>query len=113
MLLAGIRRTIEMSLWQWWTFRESLVGYDRNDGAAYEFGDSAEMVIYIGSSNELQVRLNRHLNEPADSCIKKNATKYRYEYTTGYLRREQELYDEHVALYGQPPICNGIRPSGR
>ncbi|MGC9947049.1 MAG: hypothetical protein ABSF64_11835 [Bryobacteraceae bacterium] len=101
-----------MSLSQWWTFRESLVGYDHNYRAVYEFGDSSEIVIYIGSSDELQFRLTRHLNEPADSCIKKNAKNYRYEYTADYLRREQQLYDEHVSLYGKPPICNTARPSG-
>jgi hypothetical protein len=102
-----------MALSQWWTFRESLVGYDHNYQAVYEFGDSSEMVIYIGSANELQLCLNRHLDEPADSCIKKNAKNYRYEYTADYLRREQQLYDEHVALYGHPPICNSVRPPGR
>jgi hypothetical protein len=62
-------------------FRESLAGCDHNYHAVYEFGDASEMAIYIGGANELQLCLNRHLNEPADACIKKNERNCRYEYT--------------------------------
>jgi hypothetical protein len=102
----------QMSFSQWWTFRESLIEYEHNYQAVYEFGDSSETVIYIGGAHELQLCLTRHFNEPADSCIKKYARRYRYEYTADYLGRELRLYDEHVAAYGKPPACNSSRPPG-
>jgi len=101
-----------MAFSQWWNFTASLVGYDRDDGAVYEFADSAETIVYIGSTNELKRRLTEHLGESTTSCIKKNTAKYRYEYTTNYAKLEQQLYDEYVRTYKKPPACNTMRPPG-
>ena len=95
---------------QWWTFSESMIQHDRDDPGVYELGSSSDMVVHVGSSNELRRRLRQHLAESSASCIKKNTVKYRLEYTRDSARRERELYDEHIRLYGKPPACNEVRP---
>jgi predicted GIY-YIG superfamily endonuclease len=97
---------------QWFTFTESVVNYDRDDAGVYELGNAAEIVVYVGSSNELKRRLKEHLNEAGYTCIKQNANRYRIEYTANYKKRELELYDAHVAAHGRAPQCNDARPSG-
>lgn len=101
-----------MAFSQWWTFSASMVNSDRNDGAVYEFANSAGTIVYIGSTNELKRRLTEHLGEGATSCIKKNAARYRYDYTSNYAKLEQQLYDEFVRLNGKQPTCNTVRPPG-
>jgi len=95
---------------QWWTFAGYMVDMDRDDPGVYELGNENDQVIYIGSSNELRRRLREHLNEPSGTCVKRHAKKYRIEYTWDYKTRERQLYDEHVRVYGRPPICNDVRP---
>ena len=69
-------------------------------------------MIYVGSSDNLRRRLKEHVNEWENDCIKKNAAKYRLEYTSNYKAREKQLYDEHVRMYGKPPSCNRVAPTG-
>jgi len=97
---------------QWWTFSETLINLDKDDPGVYELGDRSGIVVYVGSSEKLRRRLKEHLNEPSYTCIKQNTIQYRIEYTADYRKREQELYDAHVAIYGKPPKCNDVRPSG-
>ena len=102
----------------WWRLTKALVDTERDDGGAYELGQetdrtgqTAVAVIYIGSSGTVKSRLERHIDTD-DPCLK-DATHYRVEYTADYKKREQELYDEHVRLYGRRPRCNDVRPPGR
>jgi len=95
---------------QWWTFSDGMVESDREAAGVYQLGDANEKVVYVGSSNNLKRRLKEHLGESATSCIKKNAKKYRLEYTDDYVNRERELYDEHVRVHGVSPLCNSVRP---
>jgi predicted GIY-YIG superfamily endonuclease len=101
-----------MALSQWWSFTDTLVDMDREDPGVYQFGDDNEKVVYVGSAIQLKRRLKEHLGESTTSCIKRNAKKYRIEYTTAAdrVRRERELYDEHVRIHSKPPICNSVRP---
>ena len=91
---------------QWWTLNHDLVKYDREDSGAYEFGDSNGNIVYIGSSDNIQRRLTEHLVEPAGSCTKRYAARYRIEYTSDFARREQQLLEEFVARNGKAPRCN-------
>jgi predicted GIY-YIG superfamily endonuclease len=93
-------------------FAETIVQYERESAGVYELGNSSGQVIYIGSTNNVRRRLREHLAE-SGTCIKRNASVYRVEYTSNYLAREGELYDEYVRLYGRAPHCNEVRPGGR
>jgi GIY-YIG catalytic domain len=94
---------------QWWSFDESMVRIDRDQPGVYELGDDTGTVVYIGSSQELGKRLAEHLREPESSCVRRNATQYRIEYTHECENRERELYKVHIATYGKPPRCNDSR----
>ena len=95
---------------QWWTFSESVIQHDHDNPGVYELGDASKNVVYIGSSNEVRRRLREHLAAHAQSCIGNRTKFYRIEYTQNYVQRERELYDSHVRLHGQRPICNDVRP---
>lgn len=97
---------------QWRPFSGGVIEIDKDNPGVYELGDKSGMVVYVGSSNELRRRLKEHLNESTYTCIKQNTTQYRLEYTQDYKKREQELYDAHIAAYDKPPKCNDARPSG-
>jgi predicted GIY-YIG superfamily endonuclease len=99
-----------MAFSQWWSFTDSLVDYDRNEAAVYEFANGSGDVVYIGSSNDLKRRLKEHLGENTTSCIKQNAKQYRLEYTSYFATRERELIDEFIRTYGRLPRCNSVRP---
>lgn len=101
-----------MAFDRWWTFAESVVKFDKDEGGVYELGTASETVIYIGSSGALKSRLLQHLNEDAKSCIKANAAKYRIDYRADYAAEERRLYDEFVRTNSKPPKCNDIRPPG-
>ena len=94
---------------QWWPFVERIVRIDWDEPGVYELGDDTGTVVYIGSSEEVKKRLEEHLREPDSSCIRRNATQYRVEYTHEYETRERELYRLHVATFGKPPRCNNSK----
>ena len=94
---------------RWWPFSDSIVEYERDEGGVYELGDSDGTVVYIGKSNKVKRRLKEHLEE-SGTCIKRNAKKYRVEYTKNYRKREYELYQEHIRLHGEKPLCNVVSP---
>jgi len=89
----------------WWYFSRGTVESDRDDPGVYEMGNASDSVVYIGSSDALRRRLKEHLSE-SGTCIRKNTVRYRIEYTKDYQAREQQLYDEHVKIHGEPPQCN-------
>ena len=91
---------------------EEVVAYDKDEPGAYELGDANENVIYVGSADKLKRRLMEHVNETENDCIRRNAKKYRFEYTARCRAREKELYDAHVSIHGRPPSCNKVAPSG-
>ncbi|MGA8641760.1 GIY-YIG nuclease family protein [Candidatus Binatus sp.] len=99
-----------MAFTQWWSFTDQLVDMDQNQAGVYEFGNSSNDVVYIGSTNDMKRRLKEHLGEGTTSCIKQNAKVYRIEYTSSYLTRERELIDEFIRTYGRLPRCNSVRP---
>jgi hypothetical protein len=103
----------KMTFSQWWTFNEGMVTSDRDEGGVYEFANSADQIIYIGSSGQIRSRLKQHLGEDAKGCIKANAAKYRIDYRSDYAAEELRLYDEFVRQNRTSPKCNDIRPPGR
>jgi hypothetical protein len=96
------------SLSQWWTFSSTLVEFDRDDGAVYEFADADKNVIYIGSTDALKRRLREHLDKTS-GCISQNAKLYRYEYTTNYTSKDSRLFEEFQRTHIFPPFCNIAR----
>lgn len=99
-----------MSFSQWWAFSDTLVSLDRDEPGVYEFADTAGEIVYIGSSNQLKRRLKEHLGENTTSCIKRNAAKYRIEYTASYITRERELIASFRLVNGKLPRCNSVQP---
>jgi hypothetical protein len=96
------------SLSRWWTFSSTLVEFDRDDGAVYEFAGADENVIYIGSTDALKRRLLEHLNRTS-GCVSQNAKLYRYEYTTNYTSEDGRLFEEFQHTHIFPPFCNIAR----
>ena len=70
----------------------------------YELANSSQQIIYIGRSDNLQRRLNEHLNT-TDPCIK-SAAYFRFEKTYRSEQRERELIDHFRRLNGRLPRCN-------
>lgn len=101
-----------MSFSTWWTLSAGMVSSDKEESGVYELGDDQERVIYIGRADDIKARLTDHVNEKDNDCIKKNAKKYRIEYTSKHKAREKELYDEYVRINGKAPSCNKITPTG-
>jgi len=97
---------------QWWTLSEAVIDYDQDQPGVYELGDANGNVIYVGSADKLKRRLKDHVDDKDNACIKANASKYRLDYDSQPKRREKQLYDQHVLIYGKPPKCNKIAPSG-
>ena len=93
----------------WWVFADAVIDSDRDSPGVYELGNAAGEVIYIGSADELRRRLKEHWHEPETTCLKKNTTQYRLEYTPDYLAEERQLYEQHMRVYGKPPLCNEER----
>ena len=89
----------------WWHFSRGTVESDRDDPGVYEMGNASDSVVYIGSSDALRRRLMEHLSE-SGTCLRKNTVRYRIEYTKDYQARERQLYDKHVKIHGEPPLCN-------
>src|SRR5690242_3576823 len=90
----------------WWRFTYRMLEYEKDTPGVYQLADSKGEIIYIGSSNEVKQRLMQHLQESADSCLKRNAVQFRVEYLADFESREQQLFEEHLAAYGAPPRCN-------
>ncbi len=101
-----------MAFGSWWTLSDGMVASDKEESGVYELADDNGQVIYIGRADNIKTRMSEHVNEKDNDCIKKNAKKYRIEYTTKHKAREKELYDEYVATYGKGPSCNKIAPTG-
>ena len=94
---------------RWQPFSRAMIVSEKNEGGVYKFKNKQGIVIYIGSSNKVKRRLNKHL-EKSGTCISRNAKKYRVEYTQSYRRREYELYLAHLRRYGEKPRCNAVSP---
>ena len=90
----------------WWSFTANLVEMERDEPGVYELGNPGQNVIFIGSAPRVRTRLLEHLEEPAGSCIRRLATRFRIEYTADFKRREDELFAEHVRLHGKLPRCS-------
>lgn len=99
-----------MTFSQWWSFTDGMVKSDRNEAGVYQFANSSDTVIYIGSSGDVKTRLQQHLSDDAKSCIKKNVAKYRIDYRSDYRAEEKRLYDAFVRANGKAPQCNDISP---
>jgi hypothetical protein len=91
---------------EWWSYTVNLVEMERDAPGVYELGNPGKNVIFIGCSSKVRSKLLEHLAEPAGSCIRRFATRYRIEYTNDFKRREDELYNEHVKLHGKLPRCS-------
>lgn len=100
----------KMAFSQWWTFNDSTVSYDRDEGAVYEFSDGGGKIVYIGSTNALKRRMREHLSEDAKSSIKLHARHYRYDYRSDYVAEEKRLYNAFLRTNSVKPLCNTIRP---
>ena len=101
-----------MAMSQWWRFNETWVNTERDEGGVYELGDSAQQVVYIGSSAAVKTRLKSHLAGD-DLCITLHAQYYRVDYRSDYRAEELRRYNAYVRLHGTPPKCNNVAPPGR
>ena len=101
-----------MAMSQWWGFNDVLVNTERDEGGVYELGDSAQRVVYIGSSAAVKTRLKSHLAGD-DPCISQNAKYYRVDYRSDYKAEELRRYNAHVRLHGASPKCNDVAPPGQ
>lgn len=78
----------------------------------YELGNSNNAVIYIGRAGDLSERITAHRDAPSNTCIGRNATKFRYEQTLANVTRERELFEEYKKSHGGAiPQCNTQDPS--
>ncbi len=78
----------------------------------YELGNSNSAVIYIGRAGDLSERIAAHASAPSNTCIGRNATKFRYEQTIANVSRERELFEEYKKSHGGSiPQCNTQDPS--
>ena len=98
-----------MSMGSWWTFSETMVATEQDEGGTYEFGNSAKVVVYVGSSSVVRTRLYQHLNT-TDPCIAQHAKYYRVDYRSDYQQEERRRYHAHALARGVPPQCNDVRP---
>ena len=94
---------------EWWSFTPNLVEMERDEPGVYELGNPGKNVVFIGSGRQVRNLLLRHLDEPAGSCIRRLAARYRIEYTPDFKKREEELFQEHVRLHGKLPRCSERR----
>ena len=90
----------------WWKFSHRMIEFERDAPGVYELGDKDHAVIYIGSSSHLRQRLLEHFNDPDHSCLKQDAVHFRVEYCVDCAKREREVYQQHLAAFGQPPRFN-------
>jgi hypothetical protein len=95
---------------EWWSYTVNLVEMERDAPGVYELGNPGKNVIYIGSSQTVRSSLLKHLEEPAGSCLRRFATRYRIEYTDDVKKREDDMYNEHVKLHGKLPRCSERLP---
>ncbi len=95
-----------------WNLTAGMVASDQEQAGVYELLNAQNEVIYVGSSDNLKRRMGEHVNEWQNDCIKRNAVKYRLDYTSNYKAREKQLYDEHVRVHGKAPSCNRVAPTG-
>jgi hypothetical protein len=91
---------------EWWSYTINLVEMERDAPGVYELGNPGKNVIFIGSSPQVRSSLLAHLQEPAGSCIRRFATRYRIEYIDDFKKREDDLYNEHLRLHGKLPRCS-------
>lgn len=81
---------------------------------AYELGNKYGTVIYIGETGDLRERIDYHVDDPSNDCIRKNATRFRYEITRAHITRERVLIKQYKAKHrGKLPSCNTQDPSLR
>ena len=79
----------------------------------YELGNSNNAVIYIGRAGDLSERIAAHRGAASNTCIGRNATKFRYEQTLANVTRERQLFEEFKQSHGgKIPACNTQDPSG-
>ena len=98
-----------MSMSQWWFYNTPMVKLDKDEPGVYEFGNTEQEVVYVGSSSAVRTRLLQHLGSN-DRCIIQQAQYYRIDYRGDYQQHERERYDVFVLHRGRPPWCNDRRP---
>ena len=77
----------------------------------YELGNSNSAVVYIGRGH-LRDRIAAHAAAASNTCIGRNARKFRYERTAAHVTRERELFVEFKRTHGgRIPACNTQDPS--
>ena len=81
----------------------NLASVPKSEGV-YQLFDSGKNLIYIGRSDDLNRRLNEHLNT-TDPCIK-SAAYFTYEVTSRSAQRETEMLEEYKRIHGRYPRCN-------
>lgn len=78
----------------------------------YELGNKYGTVVYIGHTSDLQDRIDDHVDNPQNDCIRKNAQFFRYEITRAHITRERTLFRQYKAKHGgKIPRCNTQDPS--
>ena len=88
-----------------WT--EDNVNAVRQQAGVYALYDGNQVLIYIGSSNNIRERFQGYWNSnfEEDSC-KRDTRYYRREYIDSYEHRETELLQEYRIRHGRLPRCN-------
>jgi len=98
----------------WIAFNRSNVDNLPSSAGVYELGNADRVVVYVGRTDNLKRRLNEHLNNPTDPCIKRVKPSYfRYEtcvWERQCCERERQLILQHQSAYRKLPECNDKVP---
>ena len=79
---------------------------------AYELGNKYQTVIYIGETSNLRRRMDEHVDDPKNDCIRKNARLFHYEIVRAHITRQRTLLKEYKdSHHGKIPPCNIQDPS--
>lgn len=109
-LLALAKKDIVMPIMNAW---HSLSSESAPSAAGvYELGSAYGGVVYIGRAGNLEERIAQHAAARRNSCIGRNARKFRYERRLAHVTRERELFEDYKRSHGgQIPRCNTQDPS--
>jgi len=78
----------------------------------YELGNRNQTIIYIGESGNLRDRINYHVDDPKNECIRKNAVYFHYMRKKAHIAGQRKLFKEYKAIHhGKIPLCNTHDPS--
>lgn len=89
--------------WKWYPFTRQNIDLVPENPGVYCLGRNSH-IIYIGSSNNLNQRLNEHYHT-TDPCINK-AESFAIDPRSDYREKERELLEWYLRENGRLPMCN-------